>query len=130
MKFPHPPLINQIYEGGLRSLQFTINCKRISDDGVNKTAVRVFESKIYDVLPENNIEVDDVEMRFKAVNNTNAPDINTIYIGDEFFMYIKYKGSQTYSVVPKKCIAFKGTISSAGENQVELWDWGKFVQQD
>lgn len=45
LKFPHPPLINQIYEGGLRSLQFTINCKRISDDGVNKTAVRVFESK-------------------------------------------------------------------------------------
>lgn len=48
--------------------------------------------RIYDVLPENNIEVDDVEMRFKAVNNSNDPDINTIYIGDEFFMYIKYKG--------------------------------------
>lgn len=48
--------------------------------------------RIYDVLPENNMEVEDVEMRFKAVNDSNAPDINTIYVGDEFFMYIKYKG--------------------------------------
>uniref|UniRef100_K1QQ81 Uncharacterized protein n=1 Tax=Magallana gigas TaxID=29159 RepID=K1QQ81_MAGGI len=74
---------------------------------------------------QNYMEVGSVEMRFKAVNDINAPDINTIYVGDEFFMYIKYKGSQTYSVVPKKCIAFKGTIISAGENQVELWDWRK-----
>lgn len=45
VNFPHQPLIHQIYKGGQGSLQFTINCKRISDDGVNKTAVRVFESK-------------------------------------------------------------------------------------
>lgn len=48
--------------------------------------------RIHDVLPENNMEVDVVEMRFKAVNDTNTPDINTIYFGDEFFTYIKYKG--------------------------------------
>lgn len=120
-----PQLLNLNYNGGQGTLQFTIICKRISDDGVSRTAVRVFESKIYDVLPENNMEVEDVEMRFKAVNDSNAPDINTIYVGDEFFMYIKYKGSQTYSLVPKKCKAYKGTISSAGENEVDLWDWSK-----
>lgn len=127
IKYPWPvPLLpTRSYEGGPGIQYFTINCKHISDDGVSKTAVRVFQNKIYDVLPENYMEVGSVEMRFKAVNDINFPDINTIYVGDEFFMYIKYKGSQTYSVVPKKCIAFKGTIISAGENQVELWDWSK-----
>lgn len=118
----HRPTRN--YEGGLGIQWFTLICKRISDDGVGKTAVRVFQNKIYDVLSEN-MEVDGVDMRFKAVNNTNSPDINTIYVGDEFFMYINYKGSQSYSLVPKKCYAFKGTISSADENQVELWNWSK-----
>lgn len=42
------------------------------------------------------MEVGSVEMRFKAVNNTNAPDINTIYVGDEFFMFLEYKGSKYF----------------------------------
>lgn len=33
-------------------------------------------------------------MRFKAVNDINSPDINTIYVGDEFFMFLEYKGSK------------------------------------
>lgn len=41
----HSLLPNQTYKGGLESLQFTMNCKHISDDGVSRTAVRVFESK-------------------------------------------------------------------------------------
>lgn len=48
--------------------------------------------RIYDVLFENNMEVEDVEMWFKVVNDLNVFDINIIYVGDEFFMYIKYKG--------------------------------------
>lgn len=48
----------------------------------------------FNVLPVNNMEVDDVEMRFKAVNKKDSPDINTIYVGDEFFMFLEYKGSK------------------------------------
>lgn len=41
----HSLLPNQTYKGGLESLQFTMNCKHIYDDGVSRTADRVFESK-------------------------------------------------------------------------------------
>lgn len=47
------------------------------------------------------MEVDGVKMRFKAVNDTNTPDINTIYVGDEFFMYIKYKGCKCQKILSK-----------------------------
>lgn len=40
-----PQPLNLNYNGGQGTLQFTIICKRISDDGVSRTAVRVFESK-------------------------------------------------------------------------------------
>lgn len=56
-----------------------------------------FFDSYYNVLPENNMEVDDVEMRFKAVNNKNAPDINTIYVGEEFFMFLEYKGGKAFT---------------------------------
>lgn len=50
----------------------------------------------YNILPVNNMEVDGVEMRFKGVNDPNTPDINTIYVGDEFFMFLEYKGSKLF----------------------------------
>lgn len=37
-------------------------------------------------------EVADVDMRFKEADYVNSPDISEIYIGDMFFMYIKYMG--------------------------------------
>lgn len=56
-----------------------------------------FYDSYYNVLPENNMEVDGVEMRFKAVNIPHAPDINTIYVGDEFFMFLNYTGSKAFT---------------------------------
>lgn len=60
---------------------------------MNQLYVCVCCSK-FNGLPENNMEVDGVEMRFKAVNDINSPDINTIYVGDEFFMFLEYKGGK------------------------------------
>lgn len=37
-------------------------------------------------------------MRFKAFRDVNSPDIDTIFVGDEFFMYIKYLGSMSYTI--------------------------------
>lgn len=37
-------------------------------------------------------EIADVDMRFKEAANVKSPDISEVYIGDMFFMYIKYMG--------------------------------------
>ena len=37
-------------------------------------------------------EVADVDMRFKEAADEMSPDISEVYIGDMFFMYIKYMG--------------------------------------
>lgn len=108
-------------DGGHGTHQFQIKCNSIPTEGVNKNVVHVFRGNYYNVLPENNMEVDDVEMRFKAVNNKNAPDINTIYVGEEFFMFLEYKGEQPYSLVPKNCSAYDGTL--LGGDVVNLWSW-------
>lgn len=69
------------------------------------------------------MEVGSVEMRFKAVNDKDSPDINTIYVGDEFFMFLEYKGSKDYSVRPKTCVAYSGTIlGTDSTNKVDLWN--------
>lgn len=107
--------------GGRGTHGFNFVCKGIPDRGVNKTVVHVFQNKLNNVLPENNVDVDGVEMRFKAFQDVNSPDIDTIFVGDEFFMYIKYLGKQNYSVVPKKCSANSGTVLDK-EPHVDLWN--------
>lgn len=84
--------------GGRGTHRFEFVCKGIPDGGVNKTVVHVFQNKLNNVLPENNVDVDGVEMRFKAFRDVNSPDIDTIFVGDEFFMYIKYLGSMSYTI--------------------------------
>lgn len=102
---------------------FNITCKSIPEDGVNRTVVHVFQENVYNNLPENNMEVNGVEMRFKAVNDKDSPDINTIYVGDEFYMFLEYMGTKDYSLVPKKCTAYSGTsLSSESNTKVELWN--------
>lgn len=112
--------------GGRGTHRFEFVCKGIPDGGVNKTVVHVFQNKLNNVLPENNVDVDGVEMRFKAFQDVNSPDIDTIFVGDEFFMYIKYLGKQNYSVVPKKCSANSGTVLDK-EPHVDLWNQNKAV---
>ena len=51
----------------------------------------VFNSDL-DVMGNVYNEVADVDMRFKEADYVNSPDISEIYIGDMFFMYIKYMG--------------------------------------
>lgn len=111
--------------GGRGTHRFEFVCKGIPDGGVNKTVVHVFQNKLNNVLPENNVDVDGVEMRFKAFRDVNSPDIDTIFVGDEFFMYIKYLGKQNYSVVPKTCSANSGTVDK--ESSVNLWNQNKTV---
>ncbi|XP_056009604.1 uncharacterized protein LOC125681625 [Ostrea edulis] len=121
------------YTGGYGSHKFTIICKDIPNGGVNKTVAHVFQETNSKQLPENFKEVGDVEMRFKAVDNKNAPDISSIYVGDEFYMFLTYMGDIDYSLVPQKCEAIKGTMvpkdyTVKTENSVDLWKYDKAKQ--
>ncbi|XP_061187822.1 uncharacterized protein LOC133195867 [Saccostrea echinata] len=114
--------------GGHGGHQFVITCKDIPGTGIIRTVAHVFQEKIYNKLPDNYKEVASVEMRFKAVNDTAAPDISTVYIGDEFYMFIKYMGKESYNVIPEKCSAFgetwipKGPATKPADKSVDLWN--------
>lgn len=54
----------------------------------------MFYFREYNELPENVKEVSTLEMRFRAVLNGDSPDISSIYVGDEFYMFIEYKGGR------------------------------------
>lgn len=82
----------------MKTTELTKTCvlfKQKTKNTINLQLICVLYSE-FNVLPKNKIEVDGVEMRFKAVNDINSPDINTIYVGDEFFMFLEYKGSKYF----------------------------------
>ncbi|XP_062597124.1 uncharacterized protein LOC134258591 [Saccostrea cucullata] len=112
--------------GGHKEHKFVIKCLNIPSSGVNKTVAHVFQGGPHK-LPENQKEVFPVEMHFKATKNIDAPDISEIYIGDEFFMFLKYTGASHYAVIPKSCTAYAGTVVPVDEKldskkRVNLWD--------
>ncbi|XP_062611004.1 uncharacterized protein LOC134272853 [Saccostrea cucullata] len=130
---PHPTVAHDVV-GGHTGHQFVITCKDIPNQGISKTVAHVFQGRVYNQLPDNYKEVSPVEMRFKAVNDLSAPDISSVYIGDEFYMFIKYMGVQNYSVIPETCTAFGETWISKGlktnqTNSVELWNIQKYNDQ-
>ena len=49
--------------------------------------------------------VENVEMRFKAEERTTEgmmdqiPDISSLYLGDKFYMYLRYMGKQGMNIV-------------------------------
>ncbi|XP_056009606.1 uncharacterized protein LOC130046456 [Ostrea edulis] len=117
------------YSGGHRYHKFNIICMDIPQNGVSKTVAHVFQETDNHQLPQNYKEVDGVEMRFKAVKKTNAPDISSIYVGDEFYMFLTYMGDTAYSLVPQTCKAIEGGIvptkdPGESENSVYLWKYG------
>ncbi|XP_056009607.1 uncharacterized protein LOC125681623 [Ostrea edulis] len=120
---PEPDII-----GGIGAHIFTIVCNEIPKDGVNKTVAHVFQGTDSHQLPKNYKEVDGVEMRFKAADNPDAPDISSIYVGDEFYMFLKYMGETNYILVPRKCEAIEGTMVPKNHNvdhvnHVDLWKY-------
>ncbi|XP_062613739.1 uncharacterized protein LOC134275469, partial [Saccostrea cucullata] len=124
-----------IFQGGLGLHKFVIMCHNIRDRGINKTVAHVFQEKDFNELSKSYKEVGSVEMRFKAVNDSAAPDINTVYTGDEFYMFIKYMGEQDYSVIPEKCTAFgeawtSKELQTDQKNSMELWNIHKYTYID
>ena len=56
-------------------------------------------------LPTVHNSVENVEMRFKAEERTTEgmmdqiPDISSLYLGDKFYMYLRYMGKQGMNLV-------------------------------
>ncbi|XP_056009612.1 uncharacterized protein LOC125681624 isoform X4 [Ostrea edulis] len=79
-----------MYRGGHGAHKFTIMCKDIPNDEVTQNIEHVFD---YADSVDPDTEANDIEMRFKDDNSMEAQDINNIYIGTQFYMYIKYIGN-------------------------------------
>ncbi|CAC5358427.1 unnamed protein product [Mytilus coruscus] len=61
-------------------------------------------------------------MRFKEGESLNKPDLSEVYIGDRFYMYLKYMGeTDDYIIVPQTCTAYKGTFRTNIGEKLELW---------
>lgn len=78
-------------------------------------------------------EVGMVKMTFRKTSDITSEELSRIYTGDEFFMFLKYTGSEknNYKVMPHICIAVKGynvdvsTISGSRTANVQLWNHDK-----
>lgn len=45
-----------------------------------------------ELIYEKENEIASVDMRFKGTDKMNDPDISEAFIGDEFYMFLMYKG--------------------------------------
>lgn len=102
---------------------FEITCLALEKEGVERIALA--ETGITDIQQLHNVynEVDQVEMRFKEGENLDKPDLSEVYIGDRFFMYLKYMGdTRQYIIMPQSCTAYKGTYrNEVNADKMELW---------
>lgn len=102
--------------GGQDKHQITVKCEPLRNKGMMAYVIH----GVGLATPEAKIptEVQKVEMRLKSEKYdsyedvTQLPDVSTVYIGDKFYMYLVYLGTDPYSVIPIKCTAFKGSFAS------------------
>ncbi|XP_071172110.1 uncharacterized protein [Mytilus edulis] len=59
------------------------------------------------------------------------PDISTVYLGDMFFMFLKYTGQQDYKIVPQSCAAYDGgiAVTNSAKPNVSLWSYDSCVSE-
>lgn len=79
--------------------------------------------------------VGSVEMQFKSYRAETEdalkylPDVSTVYLGDKFFMFLKYMGQQDYKIVPQSCSAYDGgvAVTNSVKPNVLLWSYDSCV---
>lgn len=102
---------------------FEITCLALEKEGVERIALA--ETGITDIEQLHNVynEIDQVEMRFKEGESLDKPDLSEVYIGDRFFMYLKYMGdTRQYIIMPQSCTAYKGTYrNEVKADKMDLW---------
>ncbi|CAC5358433.1 unnamed protein product [Mytilus coruscus] len=101
---------------------FNLTCLPLKEAGVDRIALA--ETGITDTEQLHNVynEIGQVEMRFKEDESIDKPDVSTVYIGDRFYMYLKYMGdTKDYVIVPQTCTAYQGTFRSDYAQFMDLW---------
>lgn len=74
------------------------------------------------ILPQQQNEVGDVDMRIRETSSESSSEISEAYIGDTMFMFLKYVGKSSYSISPLNCSAYAGNyIPEAGYN-ISMWN--------
>uniref|UniRef100_A0A8W8LD70 ZP domain-containing protein n=1 Tax=Magallana gigas TaxID=29159 RepID=A0A8W8LD70_MAGGI len=75
-------------------------------------------------LPSVQREVAGVEMYFREEPSLSSAPVFNVYLGDAFYMYIRYTGS--YHVIkPVECTAYAGVVIDKNVTSMVLWDRNK-----
>ncbi|CAG2199904.1 unnamed protein product [Mytilus edulis] len=122
---------------GQRNHYFRLQCNLIKQGVVDHVISHVGVKNVA-LLPNVFNSIGTVEMRFKSEEAStdhekdinDLPDISTIYLGDKFYLYLKYIGEQDYYISPQNCTAYgdneKAVVDKYGrKKQVELWTYDK-----
>lgn len=75
----------------------------------------------YIVLPSRQREVAGVEMYFRERPSLSSAPVFNVYLGDAFYMFIRYTGS--YHVIkPVECKAYAGVVIDQDVTNMVLWN--------
>lgn len=75
----------------------------------------------YTMLPPGQREVAGVEMYFREGPSLSSAPVFSVYLGDAFYMFIKYTGS--YHVIkPMECKAYAGVVIDQDVTNMVLWN--------
>ncbi|VDI11710.1 Hypothetical predicted protein, partial [Mytilus galloprovincialis] len=126
---------------GQRYHYFSLQCNAIPKGVVDHVIGHV---GVKNVAPLPNVfnSIGTVEMRFKSEEASkdnkkdinDLPDISTVYLGDKFYMYLKYIGQQDYSIFPQHCTAYgdgeRAVVEKDTRKQkVDLWNYNDCVSE-
>nr|XP_034303839.1 uncharacterized protein LOC109618787 [Crassostrea gigas] len=88
------------------------------------TAPKTNDAFEYMELPSVQREVAGVEMYFREEPSLSSAPVFNVYLGDAFYMYIRYTGS--YHVIkPVECTAYAGVVIDKNVTSMVLWDRNK-----
>lgn len=140
---PSPSIIvsssatSQIHSQTAASARFKIICQEFKNGYIKNVIDLLGTTNIVPMVPVFN-SVGRVEMRFKTEKPKTEedlkylPDISTVYVGDKFYMILKYIGQQDYKIVPQKCYAYDGGVAvrSQTDTKVLLWSFDDCVSDE
>lgn len=91
-KQPPFPKTNANINGGRGIHRFKLICDNIPSSGVERTAERQMQLSVAEEKTDQRYEVGSVKMTFRKNSDINSEELTNIYVGDEFYMFLKYDG--------------------------------------
>ena len=54
----------------------------------------IFIHRLEEVIPSRIVETSNIQMTFRGTGVANDPSISSLYIGDSFYMFLRYSGGK------------------------------------